>query len=386
LVEFPFILETEILKLLTLIMEQQSGSNGWNSRMEASAPKPGQMTLWTMQSIAHGADFVSFFRWRTCTIGTEIYWHGILDYSNRDNRRLAELNEIYQKTQSISVLAGSQYKAAFAVLRDYDNLWDAKLDAWHRRVEQASEAGIFRAAQLTHTPMDYLYFDDLTILEVLQKYPVLFYPHAVILTEKRAALLEAYVEAGGTLVLGCRTGYKDITGKCPMVKLPGLLQNLSGADVVDYTFVTPDDGIITVEWDGVEFEAAVFNDILEPLSKSKTLGIYQNNYYKGKAALLCNEYGKGKVYYFGGAFSQQAAKIFLEKLKIAAPHANVIEVSEECEIALRVKGDKKYYFILNYSKKAAAITLKQEMRDLYSGKTVTGGIELPPYGTAVYSL
>ena len=36
------------------IMEQQSGANGWNTRMEAPTPRPGQITLWTMQSIAHG--------------------------------------------------------------------------------------------------------------------------------------------------------------------------------------------------------------------------------------------------------------------------------------------------------------------------------------------
>lgn len=42
-------------------MEQQSGGgNEWNTRMEAPAPKPGQMMLWAMQSMAHGADFVSF--------------------------------------------------------------------------------------------------------------------------------------------------------------------------------------------------------------------------------------------------------------------------------------------------------------------------------------
>ncbi len=37
------------------IMEQQSGANGWNTRMLAPTPRPGQMTLWAMQSIAHGA-------------------------------------------------------------------------------------------------------------------------------------------------------------------------------------------------------------------------------------------------------------------------------------------------------------------------------------------
>ena len=55
------------------IMEQQSGPGGWNTRMIQPAPKPGQLRLWTFQSVAHGADFVSYFRWRTCAFGTEMY-------------------------------------------------------------------------------------------------------------------------------------------------------------------------------------------------------------------------------------------------------------------------------------------------------------------------
>ena len=33
-----------------------------------SLARPGQMRLWAMQSIAHGADYISFFRWRTCSV------------------------------------------------------------------------------------------------------------------------------------------------------------------------------------------------------------------------------------------------------------------------------------------------------------------------------
>ncbi len=33
---------------------------GWNTRLLQPAPKPGQLRLWTFQSIAHGADFVSY--------------------------------------------------------------------------------------------------------------------------------------------------------------------------------------------------------------------------------------------------------------------------------------------------------------------------------------
>ena len=125
------------------IMEQQSGANGWNTGMAAPTPKPGQMTLWTMQSVAHGADYVSYFRWRTCTYGTEIYWHGILDYSGRDTRRLAEVKSIHEKFQKLSEIAGSKYEAKVGFLKDYANVWDSQLDVWHEKVEWKSQLSIF---------------------------------------------------------------------------------------------------------------------------------------------------------------------------------------------------------------------------------------------------
>jgi beta-galactosidase len=114
------------------------------------------------------------------------------------------------------------------------------------------------------------------------------------------------------------------------------------------------------------------------------VGTYRNNYYAGKGALIYNESGKGKVYYFGGAFSRETAMMFLKKLSLAEPYANIMTLPESCELAVREKGNSLYYFVLNYAKTTAAIALKKEMRDLYSGRTVSGTIELQPYGTAVY--
>ncbi|MFR5316969.1 MAG: beta-galactosidase [Sellimonas intestinalis] len=54
------------------IMEQQSGGEWMEYPYGGAGTKPGQMMLWAMQSIAHGADFVSFFRWRTSVMGSEI--------------------------------------------------------------------------------------------------------------------------------------------------------------------------------------------------------------------------------------------------------------------------------------------------------------------------
>ena len=40
------------------IMEQQSGITGW--QLMGRSPAPGQLSLWTLQSVAHGADAVVF--------------------------------------------------------------------------------------------------------------------------------------------------------------------------------------------------------------------------------------------------------------------------------------------------------------------------------------
>ena len=117
-------------------------------------------------------------------MGTEMYWHGILDYSGRDNRRLREIKQVHERMQAISEVAGSLYEAQVGILKDYDNNWDAEIDNWHRRVDQISQKSIYAAAQKTHTPLDYIYLTDSLRVTELQKYKVLFYPHATIMSEE----------------------------------------------------------------------------------------------------------------------------------------------------------------------------------------------------------
>ena len=124
---------------------------------------------------------------------------------------------------------GSEYKAAFALVKDYDNVADARLDVWHGRLAKSSEQEIFVGAQESHTPYDIVYIHDGSAAEELQKYPVLIYPHPMLLSEKRAELLKAYVEQGGILIIGARSGLKDMDGHCVMAPMPGLLKNVSGS-------------------------------------------------------------------------------------------------------------------------------------------------------------
>ncbi|MCM1064680.1 MAG: beta-galactosidase [Eubacterium sp.] len=367
------------------IMEQQSGANGWNTRMEAPMPRPGQLTLWTFQSIAHGADFVSYFRWRTCNFGTEMYWHGILDYSGRENRRLREVTEVSHKINAIQEVAGTVYSAKVGILKDYDNVWDCQVDRWHERVDRVSRKSLFTALQRAHVPFDHVYFERGLKLEDLKRYDVLFYPHASILTEERMALLEQYVAEGGKLVMGCRTGYKEINGKCVTNALPGLAARLTGTDIPEYSFVAPDDGKVTAEWDGEKMEAAVFNDLLAPAGENaEVLAVYADSYYAGTPALIRNHFGKGEAYYFGGAFALDAAELFIKKLGIGEPYGEILEIPAGCELAVRERDGAQYLFVLNYEKDPAEVLLKTELQELLSGENCCGTQTLEPYGVRVY--
>ncbi len=368
------------------IMEQQSGANGWTTRMEAPAPKPGQMRLWTMQSIAHGADFISYFRWRTCWIGTEIYWHGLNDYSNEPNRRLEELKAIYRDIRVMGEIAGAKYQAKIAVVKDYPNEWDGEHDRWHGPLSNFSDDGWFRATQLTHTPCDFLYLWQKSSLQELAAYDVLIYPHATILTEETAGLLKKYVEQGGTLVFGARTGYKDEYGRCPMRPMAGYAGELCGVRIADYTFLGPYDEKQTAVWNGKEIDAPFFNDVLEVTApEAKVEASFTSNYYQGSPALVSRKIGRGTAYYFGAGFSMETAKAFLTELGIGAPYSDCLTIPPQCELAVRKKGGQEYFFVLNYKEYPCTVELKQPMKDILSGRERSGAQELPPYGVMVLS-
>ena len=360
------------------IMEQQSGAGGWANRMEMPAPRPGQLTLWAMQSVAHGADYISFFRWRTAPFGTEIYWQGILDYDNRDNRKLREVTAFGEILKRISPVCGAEHRAAFVLLKDYDNEWDARADVVHRRISSFSEKEIFAASQLTHTPYDILYLEDDTSLSALSRFPVAFYPHPEIMTEQRAILLKRYVENGGTLVLGCRSGLKDSNGKAVMLPQPGLLQDLTGSDVGDFTLVTPAEE--------PDLAYPIFNDILTPLEDTSVLARYTTGYYAGEACLTEKKTGNGRTIHLGSAFSRETVKKLFDYTGILEPFGNVIRLPESVELVVREKDGKRYLFVLNYLSQKQVITLQQKARSLIEQQECIGEAVIPPFGTAVYEL
>lgn len=369
------------------VMEQQSGPGGWYNFRVAPSAKPGQIRLWTFQSIANGADFISYFRWRTCTFGTEIYWHGILNYDNLDNRRLEEIRETNRDMEKIKDMAGSRYMAKAAILYDYDNEWDGETDVWHGPVRRHSHLELFKALQEMHIPFDYVTVSSKLTVEELEKYEVVFGPHMTIVVPEVVSVIKEYVSRGGKFIVGARTGYKDQNGRCIMERMPVYMTDLFGINILDFTAVMPDSGDIYADTADQKIEMPLFHDILTPQTDTcRVMAVYSSDYYQDKPAVVKNCWGKGEAWYVGSAFSCETVKWLLDTMEVKSPVDGIADIPPCCEISIREKAGTAWLFILNYENSPAEIEFKKELWDILEQKHIEGKRTLEPFGVKVLKL
>jgi beta-galactosidase len=371
------------------VMEQQSGPGGWVNRMEMGSPRPGQVRLWSYQSILHGTDLLVYFRWRTATVGTEIYWHGINDYHNQPNRRVREISQIGSEFTSIgSSIAGTRYQADVAIMQDYDNLWDGEFDKWHGPLNWQSVRSWFKQLQYRHIPVNILNLGSHISLEELQQYKVIVYPHPAIMTDETAQLLTHYVEEGGKLFLGARTGYKNPNGHCYMRPLPGPVADLCGITVEDFTIIRGTILAAEIRWkddsNTALMKAECFNDILKIENPDvEVIAEYTTEYYAGEPALTRRKTGQGEVWYYGAAYSEVVVDEIIDIIGLQSPVSDWLDIPEEVEMGIRSSGDTDYVFLLNYSDQPVSIVLKKEVLELLSGESLNNTVLMPPYGVLI---
>lgn len=368
-----------------MITEQQCGPGGSYGRISQCTPRCGQMRLWTFQSIAHGANLVSYFRWRTTPVGSEMYWHGLYLYNNKTKTpRFKELKKIGDEVAKLSCLAGTFYAANVALVRNYPSDWDAANDNWSGPVGRSSENAWVTALQYSHVPFDYLYLDNAS-QESLNRYQALIISRTAILTAHMAKQLEKYVEQGGTVIVGPRCGYKDQHGRCYSLDLPGCLGNLLGVYVEDFTLVNEFYEKQFIEMDGDALAVPDYYDVLKPMYDDvQIVGRYQTGDHAGRPAVTQRHVGAGWVWYYGATMSQQAAVRLIERLGIEQAASHLFGLPQEIELVVRRGENAVYFILLNYQEHSVSYTVKARLEEILLNVFVYGEDQLEKYGVRIY--
>lgn len=323
------------------IMEQQSGITGWE--IMGRTPEPGQLSLWAAQSVAHGADVIVFFRWRSCAIGTEQYWHGILPHSGKPGRIYDELKELTADlTPIMEDMQGAMPQNKAAIVFDFRQKYAMDIQPHNPELSYMQQVLKYYAAFYEKG----ISVDFVQGTQDLSQYALVVAPLQYLMTEELEKNYFNYVEQGGHLVLTMRTGVKDENNLVMTDRpLPGKLADLLGITVEEYDCLIETSGRVT--YGEKEYAIYKWSDVLNAQS-AEILAVYASGYYKGQPAVTRNAFGKGIAYYIGTEPGEVFMGVLLEDILKKAHVICNFEGETGVEFCTRSKGNDTWLFVLNH--------------------------------------
>ena len=361
-----------------MIMEQEGGLPGWSEFFGRQAPA-ALYRVWAYQSVAHGADGVCYFRWRTSRYGTEQYWQGILDQDSYPNSRYVTVAQTGKELEKLNpLLTGSKVVSQVALLVSPDSRWALQIQPgvedfqYDRQLQNFY--GAFRRAGVD-VDVAFPHSD-------LSAYRIVVAPALYVTDQALVDKLTAYVKSGGTLVLTFRSGVKDEHNVVTDRTLPGAFADLAGVAIHEFDPQLNEEQEIVGPGE-THFPARCWSDILVPTT-AKAIATYGNGYYAGKPAATVNEFGKGSVYYTG---TESKSPFFYDRLiALAAQKSRVTlnaKIPPGVEVAARQKGEGKIIFLLNYTATAQTVPLERAYINALTGKAEPMEVQIPAYEVKV---
>jgi beta-galactosidase len=355
------------------VMEHQVGAPGGN--LIFAMPKPGELRRWTWQSVAHGADAIIYFRWRTCLFGAEQYWHGILPHDGEPGRRYKEVQQVGEELQRISgQFVGSHARAEVALIRSYDNEWAMEIQP--QRIDHR---------YMGHFTKYYRYFYDRRIpVEVVSDavdfspYRVVVLPHYMLAQQETVDKLYRYVADGGTIVLDFRAGIKRWDNQMEASPLPGAYRQLLGIRITDYGSLRDWETRLASMVDSQTHDVIqAWYDIIE-LESAEPIAFYRDDFFAGTPAATRNGYGLGSAYYIGTEPQQELLEKLLDRVCLDAGVMPIRSVRAPAgvEITRRATELAEYIFVLNHEEYTLTISLDYPLYELITGRELEGEVEL----------
>jgi beta-galactosidase len=197
------------------VMEQQPGSVNW-ARFNP-APLSGMVRLWTLEAMAHGAELVSYFRWRQAPFGQEQMHSGLLRPDSNDDVAVAEVRAA---TADIAALGatGEPIKHA-ALIFSYEADWV---------IDTQPQGASFRYLELVFAMYSGLRRLGLNVDFVAADAPLDGYALVVVpsLPIVNSLFVERLARLTCPVLIGPRSGSKTENFSIPVNLAPGPLQVL----------------------------------------------------------------------------------------------------------------------------------------------------------------
>ncbi|MFM5884423.1 MAG: beta-galactosidase [Novosphingobium sp.] len=197
------------------VIEQQPGPVNWSAHNPA--PLPGMVRLWTLEAMAHGAELVSYFRWRQFPQAQEQNHAGLL---RPDSSKAPGLDEARAAAADIARLGpAGEAPCTVALVFAYDAEWITAIQPQGRGFS-ALWAAFDCYSALRRLGLD---IDIVPPGRSLDGYALCVVP---CLPHVPDGLVEDLAQFAGQIVIGPRSGSRSADFAIPDGLAPGVLRGL----------------------------------------------------------------------------------------------------------------------------------------------------------------
>ena len=197
------------------VMEQQPGPVNWAPWNPA--PHPGQVRFWTLEAAAHGAELVSYFRWRQAPFAQEQMHTGLRRPDNTPDVAFDEVRTVARDLARMDL--GETARAPVALIFDYASQWAVEIQPQGRDFDAfACVMAHYRALRRLGLSVDVV-----PPGASLDGYRMAVVPLLVTVPDEALAALEAFQ---GPVLVGARSGSRDANFAYPEGLPPGPLRAL----------------------------------------------------------------------------------------------------------------------------------------------------------------
>jgi len=362
----------------------------------------GQDRLIAYHTLAHGGEGMSMFRWRASRFGAEqglggFEYHGMFSERFNETKKLGEEFQVVNKE-----IADHEMKPNVAMLYSFDIGWAYDIAHVYPRSVWVDGVGYWRLMEEYYTafwekniPVELISVDD-----DWSEYPILVIPTLYITNSEVNQKIEAYVKAGGFIIMGPASALKDWDNVF-FEELPPCdnLRNVFGCDFIGhngFTFTSYSDNSIQMT------KEAPFNPekkySLERNSTESTGIFYFNRptermrlidaeelakFSTGQAAMTMNDYGKGRIINLGFSPTKELWNDLVGWLQEEGVVQRYLDTPPGVE-AVTQYGKKSYYlFLINHGFSPQSVEVNDSYHNVLSGQLGDSDITIPAHHTII---
>ena len=346
-----------------VLMEQTTVRVNWRER---NVPKkPGQMRLWSYQTVARGADGIMFFQWRASKAGAEKFHSAMVPHVRpAESRGWQEVKLLGAELGRLDRLLGARGEAQTAILLDWESWWAMELDS-----KPSHDVRMLDGLYHFYTPLfgANIPVDFAHPGADLSNYKLLIAPNLYLVTDEAAENLNRFVAGGGTLLMSFFSGIVDGHDHVRLGGYPAPFREMLGIRIEDFVPLAASEENRMLTRDGASYSCDLWADLVH-LQGAESLASYERGFYAGVPAVTRHAFGEGAAYYLGTRPEKRYTKALLERVCREAGIGPPLQTPPGVEVVRRKTEDAAFLFALNHSPKPVELHLTGPARDLLTGR------------------